>query len=272
MSTTSRKFIGMTEAGDAGRDLSWYNSLISNDAYAGAILITKFGQSPFFQKKALDLFKNHKPCIIHFGCTGWGATPMEPGNVEPETLIKSIRDFIDAGFPAENCVLRIDPIIPSDEGIERAKNVVTLAGKYIPDVKRIRISIYDDYHSARAEMVKRGYKPIDNITKWKSEIERRPTEYQVATVANALLSVCHPNQIFELCAEPELQAYMPDRFNWFGCLSQKDCDIMGIAVPKGTGINGQNRFGCRCLRMKHELLSNKRRCPNNCAYCYWGSN
>lgn len=264
------KLIGMTEAGDAGRDMSWYQKLIDNDIYAGAILVTKYGQNPEFQEKALDLLRNHKPCIIHFGCTGWGDTPMETGNVDPDTLIRSIRRFIDTGFPVKNIILRIDPIIPTPEGLERAKNVVTLAKKIIPDVTRIRISIYDDYKHARDEMCRRGYAPIDNNNRWKSELQRRPTDEQVRLVAEALMSVAKPEQVFELCAEPELNADYPDRFHWFGCLSERDCEIMNIEVPENIGINGQNRYGCRCLKMKRELLSNKRRCPNNCAYCYWG--
>lgn len=265
------RLIGMTEAGDAGRDLSWYDKLISQDIFAGAILVTKYGQDEDFQAKALDLLRNHKPCIIHFGCTGWGDTPMEPGNVDPDTLLRSIRRFIDTGFPASNIVLRIDPIIPTSEGLEKAANVVTLAKDIIPDVKRIRISIYDDYHHSREEMCRRGYEPIDNHRRWKSELERRPTPDQVRQVAETLLAVARPDQIFELCAEPELNADYPDQFHWFGCLSRKDCEIMNIEVPEGIGINGQNRYGCRCLKMKRELLSNRKRCPNNCAYCYWGS-
>ncbi len=100
-------------------------------------------------------------------------------------------------------------------------------------------------------------------------MERRPTEKQVRDVAEALLAVAKDTQIFELCAEPELAKAYPERFQWFGCLSRKDCEIMGVTVPEGIGINGQQRFGCRCLRMKKELLHCKCRCANNCAYCYW---
>lgn len=261
-------YIGMTEAGDAGWDLSWHDKVINSKACLGAILITKAGSNKKFQEQALDLL-NHKPVIIHFGVTGWGHTAMERGNLDARSLINSIRSFIDNGFPAKNIVLRIDPVIPTDEGIERAKNVVILAKQTIPDVTRIRISIYDDYHHSREEMCSRGYEPVDNFTKWKNEMERRPSLEVVEKVAEALISVSDPSQIFELCAEPELEQAYPDRFQWFGCLSQKDCDIMGIEVPEGIGINGQNRYGCRCLKMKHELLVNKRRCHNDCAYCYW---
>ena len=261
--------IGMTEAGDAGRDLSWYEKLKNTNNFVGAILITKYAQDAHFQAKALDLFQT-KPFILHIGCTGWGGTAMEPGNVEPEVLLHSIRNFIDSGFPASHCVLRIDPIFPTTEGVARAQNVLNLAKQLIPDVKRVRISIYDDYHAAREEIIKRGMEPIDNITKWKSEAERRPTPEQIRLVAESLLAVADPSLIFELCAEPELSRTYPDRFKWFGCLSRTDCDILNIEVPAGIGINGQNRYGCRCLKMKRELLSHKTRCPNNCAYCYWG--
>lgn len=270
MSTTVWKKIGMTEAGDAGRDFTWFNTLTQVPAFKGAILITKYGQNEEFQEKAKALFKI-KPCIIHFGCTGWGNSKMEPGNVTPEEYINSIRSFIDSGFPAENIVLRIDPIFPNKEGIDRALNVIRLAQSIIPDVKRIRISIYDDYHNSREEIVRRGYEPIDNITKWKNEQERRPTDTQVKMVADALIKAT-PNQIFECCAEPEIAKAYSDHFVWTGCLSKTDCDIMGIEIPNNVGINGQNRFGCRCLTMKQELLSKKHRCQNNCAYCYWGRN
>ena len=67
--TSRNPLVGMTEAGDAGRDLSWYDKLIANSRFAGAILITKYGQDASFQAKAKELF-SQKPCIIHFGCTG----------------------------------------------------------------------------------------------------------------------------------------------------------------------------------------------------------
>lgn len=265
------KIIGMTEAGDAGRDISWYDKLLHNSSYAGSILITKFGDNEAFQEKAFDMLMFHKPCIIHFGVTGWGGSRMEPAISNPETMLSSIRTFLDKGFPAKNCVIRIDPIIPTEEGITNAVNTLRMAKAILSDISRMRISIYDDYHASRAEMIRRGYQPVDSVTKWKNEVERRPTPEQVRMVAEALLAEA-PEQIFELCAEPELAAAYPDHFHWSGCLSKVDCDIMGITVPEGTGINGQNRFGCRCLMMKKELLSSKKRCPNNCAYCYWGRN
>ena len=256
--------IGITEAGDAGRDLSWAEKL-QDHKYAGAILITKSGDLPAFQRAVLAL---KKPCIIHFTCTGWGGTAMEPNVTPVEDLFPSIRSFLDHGFPAERAVLRVDPIIPTVEGYSRLENVLQLYKEFLPDIKRIRISIYDDYHQAREEMIRRGYPPVDGITRWKNESQRRPSQEQVQRVAKLCVRLC-PDQHFEVCAEPELAAWDPGRFTWTGCVSEQDCEILGVEVPDDLGRR-QSRFGCRCISNKRELLSCRNRCPNNCAYCYWG--
>lgn len=62
-------YIGMTEAGDAGWDLSWYDKIKNDENCLGGILITKAGSNQRFQEKALDLIR-FKPIIIHFGITG----------------------------------------------------------------------------------------------------------------------------------------------------------------------------------------------------------
>lgn len=260
-------YIGITEAGDAGRDLSWYPQAYYDNNLKGVVLITKSGQLKEFQRRALELNKV-KPVIIHFTITGWGMYAMEPNVAAPIIVLRSIRSLIDSGFPAERCVLRVDPIIPTEQGLSLAADVLRHYQDIIPDVSRIRVSIYDDYHKAREKMVLRGYPPVDNMLKWKNEAERRPSRDQVRAVADILTTVL-PNQVYECCAEPELVEYVPSRFKAIGCVSKRDCDIMGIAVPIDVGENGQNRFGCKCLRIKRELLSHKHPCVNDCAYCYW---
>lgn len=260
--------IGITEAGDAGRDLSWFNKAMNDPAIDGVILITKSGQDLNFQSTAM-FFNENKPVIIHFTVTGWGSSDMEPNVKGVDTVLMSVRHFIDCGFPADRVVLRIDPIIPTDDGIVRTKNVLYRWKSYLSDVSRIRISIYDDYYHSHNEMLRRGYPPVDMFTTYESSKLRRPTTEQVATVASALMEAA-PGQTFECCAEPELVAYNPDVFKNVGCVSARDLNIMNIDVPTNVSINGQKRFGCSCLTVKRELLSNKKRCENNCAYCYWG--
>lgn len=264
---TSDFKIGFTERGDADRDLSWLPKLLGNDNLKGAVLITKSAQDRAFQDAALEA-NAHKPCVLHAGITGWGGTRMEPGVYSAETVLAAVRHLIDAGFPASRTVLRIDPIIPTVYGITRATQVLQLASTYLPDVSRVRISIYDDYFAGRTEMVKRGFPAVDGIIKWKSEQERRPTQEWVKSIAETLVAA-RPDQIFECCAEPELCETYPDHFVAQGCCSQADITAMGLELPREFGVNGQNRHGCLCLRCKTELLEHKNPCPNDCAYCYW---
>lgn len=260
--------IGITERGDAGWDLSWKDKLLNNPDLKGIILITKSINRPDFLA-ALNETYPIKPVILHADCTGWGNTPMEPLVNHPDIVLNTVRNVIDSGFPSTNVVLRIDPIIPSTEGLEKASYVLHKSMEIIPDVSRIRISIYDDYHKAREEMIRRGYPPIDSFRKWKNEAERRPSDNQVVKVAN-LLRTIRPDTYYECCAEPELTAY-DNHFIPTGCCSYKDLQIMNIDTSDiQNKTNGQQRFGCLCLQVKTELLEHRHRCPNNCAYCYWG--
>lgn len=42
-----------------------------------------------------------------------------------------------------------------------------------------------------------------------------------------------------------------------------------IDAVERTRSNNQHRFGCLCNSAKKELLTNKKPCGHNCAYCYW---
>lgn len=258
--------IGFTERGDAGRDTSWFEKAKNNNTIAGVILITKNVDNENFRKKAITL-NTAKPVIVHAGITGWGNTPMEPNVSDYMTTLNGVRALIDAGFPANRVVLRIDPIIPTDEGIRRAAQVIDIAENIINDVKRIRISIYDDYRPAHVEMLRRGLKPIDSSTFWKKELDRRPTTGQIIDVSTMLNRIRQDKSI-ECCAEPELTCYN-SRIKAQGCISKTDLELMGLSYLLTTSINPQNRHGCMCLSCKYELLTKREPCPNNCAYCYW---
>lgn len=262
--------IGCTERGDAALNLSWYDKAVDRrSAYSGFVLITKGISRPEFQDKVMAL-ENERPgkTVIHACITGWGGTAMEPGAADYKTSVDAVKQLINKGFPADHIVIRIDPIFPTTEYVGRAADVSSYAHNVIPEVKRYRVSIYDDYINARREMIKRGFEPVDGIQGMKNEAMRQPTPEQVKIVAEAMINAA-PEQKYELCAEPELASAYPEHFVWFGCISQADCDLMNVVVPEGTGINNQNRFGCRCLQVKKEMLTDTKPCGHNCAYCYW---
>ena len=109
--------IGITEAGDAGVDLSWVDKMGSVD---GAVLITKC-ISPNFVDAAMK-FKDK--IIVHATITGYGGTILEPLVPYPYEQYGAIMYLIEKGFPKEKIVIRVDPIIPTRKGCERALNVI----------------------------------------------------------------------------------------------------------------------------------------------------
>jgi len=119
--------IGITERGDIAF-LPY--SLIGVD---GAILITKDPR----------VIKNvPKNVIVHCTITGYGGTIVEPRVILPEVAIGEYNRIISEIGP-DRCVLRIDPIIPCDEGIEVALGIF----KYAKG--RVRISFLDAYFHIR---------------------------------------------------------------------------------------------------------------------------
>ena len=249
--------IGFTEQGDAGLNLSWITP-IQNHQVDGAILITK-QLNPKFCKNLMELWNNgYHNLILHCGCTGWGNTVIEP-NVPPyQYQLNQLNELIKSGFPKDHCVLRIDPIWPTPNGINRALKVLEYADSQTNTKNiRIRISILDEYKHVKDRIQKLGYKPIYGNKFY------APKDMMQA-VETALSNTGHT---FECCAEP----YLTNRcFIHKGCLSHKDLFIMGLPSPSpNTTQNPQNRNGCMCLSCKTELLNTKHPCPHKCIYCYW---
>lgn len=251
--------IGFTERGDAGIDLSWYDKCKAG-ACDGTILITK-RLTPDCRAKILDLYNSGLPTILHCTCTGWGGSVFEPNAYKPDEQLASLKQLISDGFPARNAVLRIDPIIPTEEGFRRAKKVVEVAEclGLLPGL-RIRISVYDEYAHVKERLTAHGIKPVY------ADGCKYASGPMLVETAHFLSQFPYG---FETCAEPLLTRHAKrGQVVPIGCLSKKDLEIMGLQYD-GNYTNPQQRYGCLCLGCKKELLENKRRCPVGCLYCYW---
>lgn len=139
--------IGITEAGDAGLDLSWVDKMNQVD---GAILITKC-VSPDFCDAAL---KYKDRVIIHTTFTGFGHSVLEPFVPAPYDEFDAITTLVDGGFPKNKIVVRIDPIIPTKKGIETAYNVFLTFIDH--GFNRFRISLIDMYPHVRRRFKSAG--------------------------------------------------------------------------------------------------------------------
>lgn len=248
--------IGITERGDAALDLSWSDKL---DDVDGCVLITKRLSRRFCETL---LERDDGRIVLHATCTGWGGTVLEPGVYGPEQTLASLVKLIGAGFPRERCVLRIDPVIPTREGLRRMADVV-LAAEADPALTgmRKRISVMDEYRHVKARLRAAGIPPFYGGEAFQPDDAMR-SELRLA------LERLHEKtgSMFETCAEPWLADLGCTRTT--GCIGPEDLARMGLPLPQ-TGVNPQKRSGCLCMECKTELLSAKRRCPHGCLYCYW---
>jgi len=252
--------IGITEAGDAGKDLSWVDRLGTVD---GAIVITKCASVDFHDA----VLANKDKLIVHATFTGYGHSVLEPNVPFPYEEFDAIMALVKDGFPNEKMVIRVDPIIPTEKGIDKALGVI----KTFIDVgfSRFRISIIDMYPHVR-ERFKQAGLPFPY-----GEFGFQPAKEQVAAVDEMLKAASEyyhslgNRELFsdelriESCAEPGLKNVIQ-----CGCVSAYDLNLLGLETDDSDSC-GYQRPNCLCYSGKTELLKHKERCPHGCLYCYW---
>ena len=248
--------IGVTERGDAGLDLSWVNKLDSVD---GAVVITKNPCSPAFQEAML---KNANKTVLHATITGYGSVPIEPNVPDFGTAFRALRKMIRDGYPVERIVLRVDPIIPDENGIKLAEAMIRTGCEFF-GIRRVRVSVVDMYPHARERFKRAG---LD--LPYGENFRASPAQF---AAVDAMLARCKEIETcngvvitpsIEACAEPNLR-----NATHVGCIGPKEYELFGIPLPEGEGF--KQRRDCLCLPGKTELLENRRQCPHGCLYCYW---
>jgi len=112
--------IGITENGDPTLDLSWINK---TDNLSMVVLTTK-NPGALINSTLSPIIKAIKDKLVIECCiTGYGKTPFEPNVSSVSVTIMMINSLINKGY---NVVIKIDPIIPTIQGLEKVKNVIDL--------------------------------------------------------------------------------------------------------------------------------------------------
>lgn len=230
--------IGITERGDAGLNLGWLPWVKKGKP---AILITKSPDLLYNHLVYNDPEKNFN-IIIHTTITGLGGSIFEPNAPDKFEAISSYNS-LRIRYGIDRVVLRIDPIIPTDKGINIAKSVLNMA-RSSGTPGRVRISFIDQYPHTKARMKAAGV-PLPWST-FHVPLKMRQEAYE---------ALGQP----EICGEPD--------FTCTGCVSEQDCKTLGV-IPEDVGH--QRKF-CVCLMNKKELLNSKHPCSHKCIYCYWKS-
>lgn len=217
--------IGFTERGDAGRDLSWVQAC-EEHKIDGAVIITKT-LTKTCGEALLKLHSQRFPLILHATTTGWGGTPMEPHVYDYHTQLSAVQHLIQEGFPADRVVIRVDPIIPKQEGLARAEAVIRWANRMgLLEQGRLRISVLDEYAHTKARMQSRGYTPCYPSGQFYASPGQFKAVAELLDNLNSKLGLT-----FETCAEPMLSKYMTtNSVRHTGCLSEEDLRRMGLPV------------------------------------------
>ena len=270
--------IGITEAGDPAFDYSWVAKMEDMDM---GILITKNITDKFIE----EILKVKDKVILHATCTGYGGTVLEKNVPDYKWQLDQVKKLISMGFPREQIVIRVDPVIPTYKGFGNLMKVVSYIHN---DVKRFRVSVLDNYKHVQERFQKNGLPVLygGNFQASKEEFDNM----------NSVLRQLRNNYgvTFESCAE----VYLTEAER-IGCVSQKDLGLFGLKQD-ATELKGQRKT-CLCIAGKTEMLTHKRYgkckkfgiddslggscgvgnncktcehhevygCPNACLYCYW---
>ncbi len=229
--------IGITERGDPALDKRWIPWVREGKP---AILITKAPGvlASMLQEPEMPREPN---IIVHATITGYGGTVLEPHVPVMEHSFAGYKALIDF-LGSDRVVLRVDPIILTQKGLALAERTIIDVKKINP-ASRVRISFLDMYDHVKQRFTDAGL-PLPQETFHAPQQQRW----------NAWKNLGEP----ELCGEPG----MPN----IPCISAKDCEILGVQPVLGEF---QQRKTCGCLGNKHELLTNRYRCPHSCLYCFW---
>lgn len=238
--------IGVTESGEISFNLEAFDRL-----YKGNIIITKRLTDKVIEK----LVEHQDKIILHLTVTGMGGTRIEPFVPKAEETHSKLVKLLEAGFPASHVVIRVDPIVPTERGMNTALDVIAAFGGL--GIKRLRFSFLDNYKHVKTRFKNEGipelyggefHAPLEERLSHAKKIE------EVARDAGF--------ESIEACGEPGIES--------ISCLSQKDIDILGLTGEITLEGSAEQRNSCHCPANKSELLRVKpHQCENKCLYCYW---
>lgn len=238
------QLIGITETGDPCFHLEIFDNLkLAN------IIVTKRLTDKLIEK----LVEHSDKCILHLSITGMGGSKVEPLVPTMHDMYNKFNLLTEKGFPVEQVVLRIDPIVPTSKGIETAIKVIRLFRD--SGIKRMRWSSLDMYPHV-IERFKENKIPLPYETFHATTLKRRALD-------SLLEAACYvADMSIESCGEPDIES--------IPCISQKDIDILGLNGVITLEGNAEQRSNCHCPANKYQLIKDApKRCNNGCIYCFW---
>ena len=203
----------------------------------------------------LDFFRDNPRVALGLTITGWGDTWLEPGVIAPEPMVAHFNKAAEA-IGSDRLRLRVDPGIPTAEGLQRAAAV--LAGIAAP--VRTITSIIQFYKGHDALFSRLG------IDRSRYTLRSGRAVYPLPELAawwlGELLRVRPDFAGFvSFCGMP----YQVEGAEHTGCVD--DALLAAIRVTDFKRVPpGRQRPGCRCVITKRQALGGA--CTHGCLYCY----
>lgn len=238
------------------------------------ILITEMTDPVFHWKKIEEVAKTKQPLIVyskaqipidflvnnpHVGVnitiSGWGSSWLEPGAPDPETMIHYFNDLTEK-IDLNRIRLRIDPGIPTEEGIIRATRVLTNISK----LPKVLTSLIQCYSWQKNIFNKLGIDLEFYSVKFGNALF--PEKVLADRWYECLLQV-RPDakELISFCGMP----YEVDGAIHTGCVDEDLLKAIGVTEFKKL-LPGKQRPGCKCIIKKKQACFGK--CEHKCQYCY----
>lgn len=248
--------LGITRNYEPSQDLTLFYRLKDIN-----IIITKDLRNPVFQNL---LLQNKGKIILHVNVTGWGSTPVESKIPHPATTFNIVTNLINQGFPKNQMVLRIDPIIPNETGLNAFELVLSTFAKL--KIQRCRISLLRLFPFIQQRV---GFLQTSQLLgcPYYSDVEGKIFQTP---------SKKHIQQVMEICSKYESEYnfeycdlnHFHDNDYTLGCISNKDLEIMGYTdIMFNPGKTKNDKSKCSCPGSVIELMQYKKQCNNHCLFC-----
>lgn len=245
---------GITETYDPAQNYSWIGNL-----EPGNILITKNLTDKLIQILMVDGVWQR--IILHLTVTGMGGTFIEPNVPSIQTSVEQLQKLLNAGFPIEQIVLRISPVVPTQKGIATIKQVLD-AFQHL-NIQRIRFSTLNMYHHVKKRFLNNRI-PLP-YSDYSCNQEMR--DNLITFILEYFNITTHEVWDSDICAEVDLEMRMLVRR---ACLSQKDLQVLNLEDKIILQGSGKQRNSCMCPDNKKQIIRYKPgRCEHKCLYCYW---
>jgi DNA repair photolyase len=197
---------------------------------------------------------SNKNFALSYTITGWGGTWLESCVPSPDKMIKSFNG--SAQLLKDRISLRVDPIIPTEEGFEKSLSVI----KQIAHPTRIVTSILQLYAN-HDKMAKKLGIDMELYT-----VRAGRALFVQKEIAKKWIDMVHKAQPWtkgriQMCGMP----YEIEGSVHTGCVDDKLLKLIGI-TDYDKVAPGKQRPGCKCVITKKQLIMGS--CPHRCIYCY----